>query len=791
MLDAHIRFSLPGTVLSVTGSMEALLGYAPHDLAVGKIAFKSLIHDQDQDVADELFANDISQPSGTASIRLRQADGRICCIRLEFTKVQEESAVILDLHLLDASSLAVVGQAVMPNFRVMLENSQERIFFKDRNHLYTAASQALAELSEHAVRWTDLPGKTDYDIFSEAYADYVYRLEKQVFTVGVMVHEVAQIEDRDGRVRSIDLRIVPIRDERSLITGLYGETRDVTDVRFNEDELRIAATVESQESTMITDADSVILRVNQAFVDTTGYTSEEVVGHKPNMLKSDRHNADFYRAMWQSIEQTGKWRGEIWDRRKNGKVYPKLLTISAVKTTGGVVTHYVGSHIDISAHKAVEEEVRHLAFYDQLTGLPNRRLLLDRLAHALAFGARNATEGALLFLDLDNFRTLNDTLGHNTGDLLLQQVARRLEHCVRKSDTVARLGGDEFVVMLEGLSEQSLSAAAQTKIVGDKIMAALVQPYQLDLHNCRSTPSIGVVLFGDNPQSMEELLKQADIAMYQAKQDGRNTLRFFDPFMQKAVNDRANLEADLERAIEGQQFHLYYQIQMDSSRRALGAEALIRWEHPMRGLVYPTEFIPLAEETGLIVPIGQWVLETGCAQLSAWQKNELTRDLVLAVNVSSQQFRQPDFVMQVMSSVKRHDIDPTRLKLELTESLLLNDVEGTIASMNALKKVGIRFSMDDFGTGYSSLQYLKRLPLDQIKIDQSFVRDIVTDSSDNAIVHTIIAMAKSLNLSVIAEGVENSQQRQLILDSGCTDYQGYLFGKPVPIELFNELLKEG
>ena len=443
------------------------------------------------------------------------------------------------------------------------------------------------------------------------------------------------------------------------------------------------------------------------------------------------------------------------------------------------------------ARKAAENEIQSLAFYDPLTHLPNRRLLLDRLRQALASSARSGREGALLFIDLDNFKTLNDTLGHDIGDLLLQQVAERLTSCVREGDTVARLGGDEFVVMLEDLSEHDLEAAAQAEVIGEKILATLNQFYHLGTHEHHSTPSIGITLFNDHERDIEELLKQADIAMYQAKKSGRNAMRFFDPQMQETINARAALENELRIALENRQFQLYYQVQVDSSHRPMGAEALIRWIHPERGLIPPAQFIPLAEETGLILPIGQWVLETACAQIKAWQQDEITRSLVLAVNVSAKQFRQIDFVAQVQAVVYRYAINPKLLKLELTESLLLEDIEDTIASMIELKEIGVQFSLDDFGTGYSSLQYLKRLPLDQLKIDQSFIRDLASDSSDRAIVRTIIAMARGLNLDVIAEGVEMEDQRYSLLGKGCTHYQGYLFSKPVPIEKFDALLKRG
>jgi diguanylate cyclase (GGDEF)-like protein len=415
---------------------------------------------------------------------------------------------------------------------------------------------------------------------------------------------------------------------------------------------------------------------------------------------------------------------------------------------------------------------------------------MDRLHQALAFSDRSGLRGALLFIDLDNFKKINDTLGHIIGDSLLQQISQRLASCMRKGDTVARLGGDEFVVILGELSVQAVEAAKQTKDISEKILATLNQPYQLGTHEYHSSSSIGAVIFNDNTQPEEELLKRADIAMYQAKQAGRNTLMFFDPKMQDIINARAALEIELRKALENHQLQLYYQIQVNSSHRPLGAEALIRWLHPERGLVSPAEFIPLAEETGLILPVGYWVLETACIQLKAWEQDEYTRNLALAVNVSPKQFRQTDFVEQVQSLVQRHAINPRMLKLEITEGMLLDNIEDTIATMNALRDIDVRFSLDDFGTGYSSLQYLKQLPLDQIKIDQSFVHDIATDSSDAAIVLTIVAMAHSLNMDVIAEGVETEEQCQLLINMGCTDFQGYLFGKPVPIGQFEALLTQ-
>ncbi len=557
-----------------------------------------------------------------------------------------------------------------------------------------------------------------------------------------------------------------------------------------EAELRVAAAAfESQEGMIITDADGVILRVNKAFTKTTGYTAEEVVGRTPSLLKSDRHDAAFFSAMWQSIKKNGGWQGEIWDKRKSGEVYPKWLTITAVKADDGTVTNYVGTDIDITERKLAEDEITHLAFYDQLTGLPNRRLLLDRLGQALASSARSGRNGALLYIDLDNFKTLNDTRGHDKGDLLLQQVADRIATCVREGDTAARLGGDEFVVMLEDLSGDSKETASQAEVVGEKILAALDRPYLLAGVENRSTPSIGVTLFNGHQNSVEELLKQADLAMYQAKDAGGNTLRFFDPEMQVVVAKRAALEINLREAVQQQQFILYYQPQVAADGRPTGAEVLLRWLHPQRGLVAPAEFIPLAEISGLILPLGRWVLEAACGQLWFWAAQPETAHLTIAVNVSARQFHQKDFIDQVLEVLDRTGADPRRLKLELTESLLVDNVEEVIEKMSALKAKGVGFSLDDFGTGYSSLSYLKRLPLDQLKIDKSFVRDVLSDPNDAAIAKTIIALAQNMGLSVMAEGVETGEQRDFLAASGCHAYQGYLFSRPVPLADFEEYVR--
>jgi diguanylate cyclase (GGDEF)-like protein/PAS domain S-box-containing protein len=570
----------------------------------------------------------------------------------------------------------------------------------------------------------------------------------------------------------------------------FGSSRDITERKQIEQNLRIAATAfEIQEGIFVTDENLVILRANRAFTELFGYSVEEIIGQTPTLIKSDKHDDEFYQEMWSTLNDDHYWQGEIWNKRKDDKVNPYWVTITAVTSDEGDITNYVGAYSDLSQYKKDEAEIHTLAFYDQLTNLPNRRLLLSRLKQTFNASTNHKYYGAIMFIDLDNFKSLNDTRGHMVGDLLLIEVAKRLQMAVRDDDVVARLGGDEFVVVLEKLNADPMQAAAQANIVCDKILAAIRQPYILLDDEYHGSTSIGISLFRGYETTVDELLKHADIAMYHAKSDGRNTLRFYDPAMQIELEARTSLENDLRDALVENQFKLYYQMQVDHNGHIVGAEVLIRWQHPQRGMVSPMEFIPLAEETGLIVPIGQWVLDAACTQLKAWKAESKTRDLKLAVNVSARQFYQGDFVEQVKQTILSHEINPGRLKLELTESLVLDNVEDTIINMHALKNIGVLFSMDDFGTGYSSLAYLTQLPLDQLKIDQSFVRNIMERHSDAVIAQTIIGMAHNLGIEVIAEGVETKAQRAYLEKHGCLFYQGYLFGKPVPIDDFEEELK--
>ena len=533
-------------------------------------------------------------------------------------------------------------------------------------------------------------------------------------------------------------------------------------------------------------SDGKYIDANQAFLDNIGFEREEIIGRTPLELGIWVDARDWQK-ITEMLRQNSICRGlEARFRRKNGDIFWGHISASVFEFDCAPCVLSITR--DISDAKLAEEEIRNLAFYDPLTALPNRRLLLERLRQALVASVRSGRSQALLSIDLDNFKTLNDTLGHQTGDLLLQEAARRIAACVSAADTVGRLSGDEFLLILEDLSEVPEEAAAQAEAVGEKILASIHNPYLLEGRECRSTCSIGITIFGGRRNSTDEILQQADIALYQAKAAGRDTIRFFSPALQAAVNARAAMEGDLRQAIKTNQFLLYYQPQVEWGRLT-GAEALIRWRHPARGIMPPDEFIPPAEESRLILPVGDWVMETACAQIASWAGQKNTAHLSVAVNISALQFRQPGFVEQVLAALDRAGANPENLKLELTESMLANNIEDIIAKMTELKSHGLRFSLDDFGTGYSSLAYLKRLPLDELKIDRAFGRDILVDATSGAIAQTIISLGRAMGLSVVAEGVETEEQRSFLAALGCHAFQGYLISRPLPLEEFEAFLQ--
>jgi diguanylate cyclase (GGDEF)-like protein/PAS domain S-box-containing protein len=604
---------------------------------------------------------------------------------------------------------------------------------------------------------------------------FVHSLEKR---------EAIELEELDAQVSHwIELRGFPFG------AGLALHLRDVSLRRRAQQHLTLleGSIARLNDIVIITEAAPFrapgprIVFVNEAFERRTGYTKDEVIGHSPRFLQgpdTQRPQLDRIRA---ALEQWERVRVDLINYTKAGEPYWVDLDVSPVWDESRRLTHWVAVGRDITERKRDEEKIQYLAFYDPLTQLPNRQMLLDRLNESVGENTQ-ARDGALMFIDLDNFKVLNDTLGHQKGDLLLQQVGRRLRNCVAKGDLVARLGGDEFVVLLENSPEKPLDPLTAAEKVSHRILEALGEPYVLPGYLHHSTCSIGVTLFGKSPSSVNELLKQADLAMYQAKAAGRNAVRFFDPEMQAVATANAALATDLRQAWRDNHLRIEYQPQVGMDGRMTGVEALLRWEHPVRGIVQPDQFIPTAEETSLIIPIGHWVLEAACAQIAQWAERPDRSHLSIAVNVSVRQFRHPDFIDDLMTCIRRSQIRPDRLKLELTESLLADNLDAAIAKMRNLKDMGVRLSVDDFGIGYSSLSYLKRLPIDELKIDRGFVKDILTDGNDAAIAGTIIGLCRNLGLQVIAEGVETEQQREFLARQGCHRYQGYLFCRPLPLE---------
>ncbi len=584
-----------------------------------------------------------------------------------------------------------------------------------------------------------------------------------------------------------------LRDDAGNITGVRTAAMDITDqkradeiLRLSEERYRVIFQTSTDVISLNQLSDGLFIDVNQAFVDTQGYSREETLGHTSAELNIwvDPEERNRYTELLHRDSKCSNIEARF--RTKSGEVIWGLVSAAVIELDGTPCVMSVRRNI--TERKQAEEKINHLAFFDQLTELPNRTLLQDRLKQAMAGSLRSGCFGALLLIDLDYFKNLNDTLGHDMGDILLKQVAQRLTDCVREEDTVARQGGDEFVVMLVNLSENQGEAAALIELIGEKIIAALNQPFALKALTYNITSSIGASVFLGQQTNIDTLLKQADLAMYKAKEAGRNTLRFFDPDMAFNVLKRAALDNDLREARQNKQFVLHYQAQV-SGGQVIGAEALLRRQHPVRGLVFPGEFIPVIEETGLILPIGQWVLESACKQLADWATQPDMSHLTVAVNISARQINHANFVEQVLMVLDRSGANPRRLKLELTESLLVNNVEDIIGKMTTLKAKGVGFSLDDFGTGYSSLAYLKRLPLDQLKIDQSFVRDILTDSNDAAIAKMIVVLAGSMGLTVIAEGVETAAQRDSLAQQGCHAYQGYFFSRPVALDAFEVFVK--
>lgn len=581
---------------------------------------------------------------------------------------------------------------------------------------------------------------------------------------------------------------IPLFDSQGEFIEIIMSYVDVTKLKIAKERLDQAATVfaNTAEGVIISDLKGNIVDVNQAFTLITGYSKEEIIGKNPRLLQSGRHNPEFYEEMWTSLIETEHWRGEIWNRRKNGEVYPELLTISRITDKQNKTVGYVGVFSDITTLKESEKKMEYLAHHDALTDLPNRLLFNSRLDQSIKHAARQKTRLALVFVDLDRFKTINDSLGHPVGDALLKQISQRLLHAVRADDTVARISGDEFIILLE-----NVISAENTAIVVDKLMTTFREPFKVEENEVRMTCSMGISLYPDDSEDASKLLQYADAAMYLAKENGRNSYQFYTQELTAAAYEHVFIENAMRGAIEKGEFSVVYQPQVDlNSNEIIGMESLIRWQHPKLGALPPARFIPIAEKTGLIREIGEWVLKTTCQQARLWIDKGL-RFGYIAVNVSGQQIQAGNFSALVEKVLKQSNVPPGCIELEVTESFVMMHTEGNIQQLESIQALGIKLAIDDFGTGYSSLSYLKSLPIDKIKIDQSFVRDIPDDPNDMAISEAVILMGKALNLKIIAEGIETHEQLSFFRDKGCDCGQGDFFSYPVPAAEIEKLISRG
>lgn len=701
----------------------------------------------------------------------------------------------------DVKGVLVIGQDVSERYRLesCLRESEERfrglvemnhdwIWEVDDKGLYTYVSPQVAAVLGYQP--SELLGRSPFELMPSLEAKRIKSIFQDLVANQRPIVKLENVNlHKNGAERVMETSGRPFFDSFGNYCGYRGIDRDVSERRHYQQEMELAslALEHTPEGVMITDADLRIIKVNPAFTRMTGYSPRHILGQHPRILNSKRHDTSFYEAMWYSIRTKGQWQGEIWNRRKDGEIYPEWLNICAIRDANGQVTNYSAIFSDISSQNQIRNQLHNLAYYDALTGLPNRELFRDRLEKALTLTQRDESKLAVMFLDLDHFKRVNDSLGHRTGDLLLKQVADVLSRCVRQSDTVARLGGDEFTIMVTNV--QHLEDVAR---IAENILKAMDAPFELNGGvQTHAGVSIGISQYPMDGQDADSLLKHADNAMYRAKEKGRHGYEFFTQEMNDQAMERLRLEQDLREAVDNNLLTLAYQPQVDiETRRINGFEALLRWHHEERGWVPPTLFVAIAEEAGLIGRIGDWVLDTACAQLAQWQR-DYDPNLRMAVNVSARQLYRTGLVEKVSDILTHIALTPQTLELELTESSLIEHVDHAIKVLSTLQSLGVELAIDDFGTGYSSLSYLKQFQVDRLKIDRSFVTDISTDPNDAEIVTTIIAMANSLKMKVIAEGVESESQASFLLYHGCNEAQGFYYSSPVPAERVSALLMRG
>jgi diguanylate cyclase (GGDEF)-like protein/PAS domain S-box-containing protein len=792
MQDTYYRTDASGRLVRASRSVQHLLGYTPEEVLGKPLA------DLYFDPADRQdFLLRMAEQGGTLfgyDSRLRHKAGHEVWVltNSQYLRDAEGKVIGVEGTTRDNTGHRRMVEALRHSeaqLSTLIQALPDAVFLKDGEGRWQVVNNVGLQLFR--LTGDEWPGKDSRQIAARrpdlaAEMTECQLSDRAAWQNRSLTRSEERIVDAEGRERHWEFVKLPMFNADGSRRSLVVVARDLTEQRRVEENLRLAAQVfeNSGEAIMIMDAHSRVVSVNRAFSDMTGYLPTEVQGQKPAMLISDLHDDEFYQRMWHSLGETGYWQGELWSRRRNGEVYPEWLGISTLRGPDGAVTHYVAISTDISERKASEARIEFLAHHDPLTDLPNRLLLRDRLERAIVQGERTGTRVALLFIDLDRFKTVNDSLGHPVGDRLLREAAQRLRECVRDMDTVSRQGGDEFLIVLTDLKDSD----AVTR-VAEQILAALSVPFSLDGHDVAISCSVGVAVCPEDGRDFDELLKKSDIAMYHAKEAGRNAFRYYTERMNIDALERLDLQNRLRRGLEQGEFLLHYQPVVDlATQRIVGAEALVRWNSQDGGLVMPGRFIAVAEECGLIVPLGDWVLQEACRQLRRWH-DAGHGQLFLAVNLSAIQFRRGSVEESVIRALRDAGADPGSLELELTESILLQGAEQVLATVRQLKSLGVKLSIDDFGTGYSSLAYLKRFAVDKLKIDQSFVSNLPADADNAAIVGAVVQMAKSLNLQVLAEGVENEPAVEHLRSLRCDFAQGYHFGRPMPADDFSQLIR--
>ncbi len=669
-------------------------------------------------------------------------------------------------------------------FDSILNHSPSCIAFKNLSGEFVRINSRFCHVFELTEQ--DVVGKQESDVFQLSDSKTSVEMDCLVIKQEKFFETEIEVLIKGAKRTFIQVRFPWLTPQKE-VCGVGCILTETTRSKWLEKNYGLAQKVveNATEAVVFTDAKGLIIDVNSAYQTITGYQREELIGKNPNVLKSGRHDRSFYQAMWAQIKTQGHWNGEVWDRRKNGEIYPKWLMINAMLDEEGEATGYVGLFSDLSDQKEAEEKLEELSFYDPLTHLPNRVLFHDRLSVSLSIAKREKHQLAVLLLDLDRFKIVNDSLGHNVGDELLELIAQRFLTLGRESDTVARLGGDEFAILLPELSN-----AEDASVVAQNFIDAFLEPFCLRGQSINISASIGVSIFPSDGADVDGLIKRAELALYKAKEQGRNTYHYFSQELQDAVFEQLEMEDEMRHAILNQQFTLFYQPKISlATNKITGMEALVRWIHPEKGLIPPDKFIPLAEESGLIIPLGEWVLQEACRATAEWVK-KYDDTLVVAVNLSARQFKSENLLRTIQNTLDTFQLDPKNIELEITESCVMENVEKALQTMKDFRESRLRLAIDDFGTGYSSLGYLKQFPMSTLKIDRSFIMDLTPDSDDAAIVEVVILLADKLGLDVVAEGVETDAQLEFLRAQGCQYVQGYLLSRPLPADEFEIFLKD-